>query len=267
MLEQRPRWRDEQLVERHQSAARVRRILRGSPLNMRAENETERLGRGDVDRLVQRGDRQRLPQQLDQPWGLPVRARATGERSSGGRRAPVRSQCPRRAGTARPDRASRAQSSATARRRGAAAPAAADRRAALRRPSRSTMPTRSVGCSRTPDSAPIRRRNRNVSYVAAEQDVLTVVHALAGDRIGERRRAAAERPAAPRARSTPMPRSASAVAALRPATPAPMTTTSRTCICTPGPTTRGTAVEGDRPTGQEDPAYEHAEPGLSGASA
>ena len=57
--------------------------------------------------------------------------------------------------------------------------------------------------------------------VAAEQHVLSVVHALAGRRIGERRRTAAE--CRPRLEDEhPAPRSASAVAALRPAKPPPI---------------------------------------------
>ena len=95
-----------------------------------------------------------------------------------------------------------------------------------RRPARSIIVTPSCGCRRTLSIGADLAQKRERLGVAAEQHVLAVVDELAGLAIGERRRAAAEPAARLEHEHARAVARRAATAALRPAKPAPTTTTS-----------------------------------------
>ena len=98
-----------------------------------------------------------------------------------------------------------------------------------RAPARSITSTAEPGCSETKARCRCGGESERL-VIAADEHVLAVVDALAGRRIGERGGAPAQR--RPRLEDEhAAPRSASAVAALRPAKPPPMTMTSVRCQC------------------------------------
>ena len=109
-------------------------------------------------RLVQRRERQRLPQHLAQARGLAVANQPALDRLAGRRRdrartrpelAPARSRSGAAIRSTAADRASRARPTRTRRPRSATAPAAPDTRSRDRRPPRSIIVTLSCGCTRT----------------------------------------------------------------------------------------------------------------------
>ena len=188
-------------------------------------------------RLVERGQRQRLPQHLAQAAALAVADQPVLDRFAVRRRqpCPCRSRTKRRArrsGAARRNADSRSRSAERvpldqAAEQVAAARAAAGSESVLARPA--LVDERHLEVRLDADAVGGADRARGTSkrlVVAAEHQVLAVVHALAGRRIGERRGAPAQR--GPRFEHERRARraSASAAAALRPANPPPTTMTS-----------------------------------------
>ena len=198
------------------ASAQSRRFL----VNMRRSTPANGRPGRLVDRLIQRGDRQRLPQQLDETRRLPVPDEPL----------PDASQC-----------AGPSSDTPHVHERGAIAPVDAlppddAGEQVQRRRQRRTSEARRTAVSIDHVDVQVglhvhvrggvdatEKAERLV--IAADQHVLPVVDALAGRRIGEGGRPP---PSVGRASSTRTrtPRSASAVAALRPAKPPPITTTS-----------------------------------------
>ncbi len=164
-----------QLVER--THRQPERRVPGSAAEHPREHGGKRRRGGLAHRLVQRGERQRLPQHLPHArvWPLLIShsshrfARRRGNACGRLPSAPWLSALPapcesaRRAARPRSDRASRARPSRAGRHRSSWAPASADRRSRLRMPPPSTKSTSRFGCTRTRSSVPICRRNANVS--------------------------------------------------------------------------------------------------------
>ena len=127
------------------------------PAKHPAEHLDERRRGGHVDRLVQRGQRQRLPQQLDEPGVCPWR-------TSQPRLFPADAASRERPGAERiADPASEGRPTATVRRAGAAATAAAGHARRDERPAPSTMSIDRRCWIATFDAAPMRRRKASVS--------------------------------------------------------------------------------------------------------
>ena len=188
-----------QLVERHARQA-DRRVLDARTEQL-AEHAHERRGRGDVRRLIERGDRQRMPQPLAEPRRLTVRREPRRRPSASAARRAATAAAPSRR-TSRSSGASRSALSRSRQRQRAPSQHAgdqvprrrpgADTSASNRRPSRPPSSATVVGCSGARSRGADAFEKRVRLAVAAEQHVLAVVDALAGLAIGERRRAAAQ---------------------------------------------------------------------------
>ena len=187
------------LVRAAASAARATTSVAIRPEHL-GQHADEGRRRGDIRRLVQRRDRQRLPQPLAKPSALAVRVshsrdgagwlgarpfRCGGAPSArDGAGPPGASRRADRARAARPSRGRRRAGAAATAAAGSAAPsvAVACRDTAL--PATAASRTLSLGADPPQESERL--------AIAAEQHVLAVVDELAGLAIDEGRRAAAE---------------------------------------------------------------------------
>ena len=182
------------------SAARSPRPADRRP-NISASTRANTGAAATIRRLIQRRQRQRIPQHLAQPRRLAVADQPVLDRLAG-RRAPAASHPGRsarracRSGVAMPQHrqpvapVSASHSNTPASRCSGAGSARTVSRD--RRPGRSIIVTASCGCRRTLIARADVAQERERLGVAAEQHVLAVVDELAGLAIGERRRAPAE---------------------------------------------------------------------------
>ena len=174
------------------SADRPSAESRGVAPNI-AQHRANGVAGGVVDRLIQRGDRQRLPQQLDETRRLRVPLQPLAHRLAWRIGVPARPRACACRSERQCDRANRARSIVMRRPAGAAAPASgghAKRDAgplcrSRRWPDRAGRNT----CDSVADAPEKAKR----LVIAAEEHVLAVVDALAGGGIGERRRTPAQR--------------------------------------------------------------------------